>query len=120
MSVRRLASCAVVNSRQLRRQVCFVLFLCRQEGRKEEQDMPRLNQPLSLRKCSLKCLARHFEVVCYGPRRRLADLIEDGTYLTVPGPFVHWRKSLFTVSLVYYTCDDHLFRGRHCTQLEHR
>lgn len=87
--------------------------------------MPRLNQPLSLRKCTLRSLARHFEVVCYGPRRRLGDLIEDGTYLTVPGPFVQWRKSfiVFSWSFMwgrYCCCPPILDVRRHDTQLERR
>ena len=56
--------------------------------------MPRLNQPLSMRKWALQSLAANFQVVCYGttPTRRLRDLIEDGTYLDFQGPFTQWRE----------------------------
>ncbi|XP_046442838.1 uncharacterized protein LOC124193184 [Daphnia pulex] len=58
--------------------------------------MPRLNQPLSMRKCALQSLAQQFEVVCYGttPTHRLRDLIEDGTYLDFQGPFTQWPSDL--------------------------
>lgn len=54
--------------------------------------MPRLNQPLTMRKWALRTLAEQFEVICYGTSRRLGDLIEDGTYLDYQGPFGQWRK----------------------------
>ncbi|XP_057376371.1 uncharacterized protein LOC130697487 [Daphnia carinata] len=58
--------------------------------------MPRLNQPLSMRKRALQSLAQHFPVVCYGttPTHTLADLIEDGSYLNIKGPFTQWPSDL--------------------------
>jgi hypothetical protein len=67
--------------------------------------MPRLNQPLSMRKWALQSLATNFEVVCYGttPTHRLRDLIEDGTYLDFQGPFTQWREYSYPRAVVQQT-----------------
>lgn len=68
--------------------------------------MPRLIQPLSMKKWALQSLAEHFEVVCYGTSR-LGALIEDGSYLDIQGPFVQWRKSfILFLYLFLFLFDD--------------
>ncbi|XP_018019160.1 F-box/LRR-repeat protein 20 [Hyalella azteca] len=51
--------------------------------------MPQLHQPGTLFSTSLYAIAHHFEYLCYGirDRKQMAQILEDDTYRTYPGPF---------------------------------
>jgi len=51
---------------------------------KKKKKMPRLLQPLTMRKCALQSVAEHLEIICYGCVGRGAEMrrmIQDDSYL---------------------------------------
>ena len=58
--------------------------------------MPRMKQPLSMKKLALQTVAQHIEMIAYGPAAKdaksLRQINETETYLTFSGPFPFWRE----------------------------
>ncbi|XP_076066829.1 uncharacterized protein LOC143040067 isoform X5 [Oratosquilla oratoria] len=52
--------------------------------------MPLRNEPHSLERCAMLCIAHHFDHICYGctTRVQIHRMLEDESFLEVEGPFV--------------------------------
>ena len=62
----------------------YILQPARGELKKKKKKMPRLLQPLTMRKCALQSVAEHLEIICYGCVGRGAEMrrmIQDDSYL---------------------------------------
>lgn len=63
-----------------------------------EAKMPRLMQPLTMRKCALQSVAEHLEIICYGCVGRGAEMrrmIQDDSYLVTINSSASIKEIIF-------------------------
>ncbi|XP_076066833.1 uncharacterized protein LOC143040068 isoform X2 [Oratosquilla oratoria] len=60
--------------------------------------MPMRNEPHSLERCAMLCIAHHFDHICYGctTREQMHQMLEEESFLEVEGPFVSLPSGLLT------------------------